>query len=60
MVQTQNLCAFFQFRKYFQTNEMPPHGSLCLFDGTPFGGIISFNGTLEEHIFQIGLSDRLG
>lgn len=59
MIPSQNVCAFSQVRKYFQTNEMPEHDSLCSFDGHPFGGIISFNGTLKEHIFQLGLSDRL-
>lgn len=59
MTQSQNVCAFSQVRKYFQTDEMPERELLCPFDGTPFGGIISFNGTLKEHIFQLGLSDRL-
>lgn len=59
MIQSQNACAISQVRNYFQTNEMPEHESLCPFDGTPFGGIITFNGTLKEHIFELGLSDRL-
>ena len=52
MISSPNLCIARYVRKYFQTGEMPPEGTVCEANERPFVGVTKQPDENEEALFE--------
>lgn len=57
LISSPNLCIARYVRKYFQTGEMPPEGTVCVVNEKPFIGVMKAPEKGEEALFELMRSD---
>ena len=53
MISSPNLCMARYVRKYFQTGELPPEGTVCEVNESPFIGVTKAPEKGEEALFEL-------